>query len=313
MYSAKGAGKNRYAFFQAEMQTERRYRHELELELQAAIGTDQFFLTYQPIFNLKTMAIVGTEALLRWRHPVRGLFQPDAFIPALEASGLIIPVGRWVLLEACRQASAWRAAGHSTRMSVNASARQLDGDSLVGDVSFALSTSGLPADNLSIEITETGLMADARGAQEQLSALKALGVRIAIDDFGTGYSSLAYLQQFPVDCLKIDRSFIAGMGESREGDALIHTLMQLGRALHLETVAEGIEEAAQLTQLQFERCQLGQGFLLARPMPPEEVETLLTAAPTRKPTPIKRSPSTPRSRPLMPRPAPTPSAPATRS
>jgi diguanylate cyclase (GGDEF)-like protein len=313
MYSAKGAGKNRYAFFEAEMQTERRYRHELEMDLQAAIGTDQFFLAYQPIFNLKTMAVVGTEALLRWRHPVRGLFQPDAFIPALEASGLIIPVGRWVLLEACRQASAWRRAGYSTRMSVNASTRQLDGDSLVSDVSFALSSSGLPADDLSIEITETGLMVDAKSAKEQLSALKALGVRIAIDDFGTGYSSLAYLQQFPVDSLKIDRSFIAGMGESREGDALIHTLMQLGRALHLETLAEGIEEAAQLTQLQFERCELGQGFLLARPMPAEEVEKLLAAAFTRKPTtPTKRSPSTPRTRPLTPRPAPTPSAPATR-
>jgi EAL domain-containing protein (putative c-di-GMP-specific phosphodiesterase class I) len=316
MYSAKGAGKNRYAFFEAAMQTERRYRHELEMDLQAAVDTDQFFLDYQPIFDLTTMAVVGTEALLRWRHPVRGLFQPDAFIPALEGSGLIIPVGRWVLLEACRQASLWRSAGHAIRMSVNASARQLDGDSLVSDVSHALSTSGLPADDLVIEITETGLMADAKGAQEQLTALKALGVRIAIDDFGTGYSSLAYLQQFPVDSLKIDRSFIAGMGESREGDALIHTLMQLGRALHLETLAEGIEEVAQLTQLQFERCQLGQGFLLARPMPVEEVEKLFNAPPTRPPamaTPTRRARSTPGPRPLTPRPAPTPSAPATTS
>jgi diguanylate cyclase (GGDEF)-like protein len=316
MYSAKGAGKNRYAFFEVEMQTERRYRHELEMDLQAAVGTDQFFLAYQPIFNLTTMAVVGTEALLRWRHPVRGLFQPDAFIPALEASGLIIPVGCWVLFEACRQADEWRKAGHSMRMSVNASTCQLDGDSLVSDVSHALSASGLPADDLIIEITETGLMADAKGAHEQLTALKALGVRIAIDDFGTGYSSLAYLQQFPVDSLKIDRSFIAGMGESREGDALIHTLMQLGRALRLETLAEGIEEVAQLTQLQFERCQFGQGFLLARPMPAEEAEQLFTAPPTCQPTgatPPRRSRSTPRPRPATPRPAPTPSAPATRS
>jgi diguanylate cyclase (GGDEF)-like protein len=318
MYSAKGAGKNCYAFFEAEMQNERRYRHELEMDLQAAIGTDQFLLEYQPIFNLTTMTMVGVEALLRWRHPVRGLFQPNDFIPALEASGLIIPVGRWVLLEACRQASAWRRVGHSIRVSVNVSTRQLDGDSLVSDVSDALSASGLPADDLIVEITETGLMADAPGAQQQLTALKALGVRIAIDDFGTGYSSLAYLQQFPVDSLKIDRSFIAGMGGSREGDALIHTLMQLGRALHLETLAEGIEEAAQLTQLQFERCQLGQGFLLARPMPAAEVEKLFTAAPPRRPktatsTPRSRATTRTASRSVTPRPAPTPSAPATTS
>jgi diguanylate cyclase (GGDEF)-like protein len=274
MYSAKGAGKNCYVVFEAEMQSERRWRHELEMDLRAAIETDQFFLAYQPIFNLTTMAVVGVEALVRWSHPVRGVLQPDEFIPVLESSGLIIPVGRWVLLEACRQAMEWRAEGHTTRMSVNASVRQLDAYSLVSDVSHALAVTGLPSDDLIVEITETGLMRDAERAQEQLIALKALGVRIAIDDFGTGYSSLAYLQQFPVDTLKIDRSFIAGMGESPEGDALIHTLMQLGRALHLETLAEGIEEVAQLSQLQSEQCHLGQGYLLARPLPPNEIKEL---------------------------------------
>jgi diguanylate cyclase (GGDEF)-like protein len=275
MYTAKGAGKNCYVVFEAEMQSNRRWRQELEMDLRAAMGGDQFFLSYQPIFNLTTMAMVGVEALVRWLHPVRGILQPDDFIPVLEASGLIIPLGRWVLLEACRQAVEWRAEGHVTRMSVNASARQLDAFSLVSDVSHALDVTGLPADDLIVEITETGLMRDAKKAQEQLIALKALGVRIAIDDFGTGYSSLAYLQQFPVDTLKIDRSFIAGMGASPEGDALIHTLVQLGRALHLETLAEGIEEVAQLSQLQFERCQLGQGYLLARPLPPNEIKELL--------------------------------------
>ena len=274
MYSAKGAGKNCYVVFEAEMQSERRWRHELEMDLRAAIETDQFFLAYQPIFNLTTMAVVGVEALVRWSHPVRGVLQPDEFIPVLESSGLIIPVGRWVLLEACRQAMEWRAEGHTTRMSVNASVRQLDAYSLVSDVSHALAVTGLPSDDLIVEITETGLMRDAKRAQEQLIALKALGVRIAIDDFGTGYSSLAYLQQFPVDTLKIDRSFIAGMGESPEGDALIRTLMQLGRALHLETLAEGIEEVAQLSQLQSEQCHLGQGYLLARPLPPNEIKEL---------------------------------------
>jgi diguanylate cyclase (GGDEF)-like protein len=274
MYAAKGAGKNCYVVFEADMQSERRARHEAEMDLRAAVAGDQFFLAYQPIFNLTTMAMVGVEALVRWSHPVRGILQPDEFIPSLEATGLIIPVGRWVLLEACRQAMEWRAEGHVTRMSVNASARQLDAYSLVSDVSHALALTGLPSDDLIVEITETGLMRDAKRTQEQLIALKALGVRVAIDDFGTGYSSLAYLQQFPVDTLKIDRSFIAGMGKSPEGDALIHTLVQLGRALNLETLAEGIEEVGQLAQLQGERCQLGQGFLLARPLTPDGVKEL---------------------------------------
>ncbi len=276
LYAAKDAGKNRFVIFEAEMQAELHSRHELEMDLQAAIGTDQFFLLYQPIFDLNDMVVVGVEALLRWNHPSRGLLQPDDFIPALEASGLIIPVGRWVLQEACRQAMVWRQGGQGMRMSVNASARQLDADSLLNDVRQALDTSGLPADDLIIEITESSLMRNTNGAQKQLTALKSLGVRIAIDDFGTGYSSLSYLQQFPVDCLKIDKSFIAGMAKTPEGDALIHTLMQLGKALHLETLAEGIEESAQLSQLQIESCDVGQGFLFARPLPPEEVQVFFT-------------------------------------
>jgi EAL domain-containing protein (putative c-di-GMP-specific phosphodiesterase class I) len=163
-------------------------------------------------------------------------------------------------------------------MSVNVSARQLDADSLLVAVAQALEQSGLDANDLIIEITETSLMRDTKGAQKQLQALKALGVRIAIDDFGTGYSSLAYLQQFPVDSLKIDRSFISGMAKSPEGDALIHTLMQLGKALHLETLAEGIEESSQLDQLQAERCDVGQGFLFARPLAAEDVTVFFGVA-----------------------------------
>jgi diguanylate cyclase (GGDEF)-like protein len=285
LYAAKEAGKNRFVLFQAEMQTALRSRHELEMDLQSALGTDQFFLLYQPIFDLKNMAVVGVEALLRWRHPVRGLLQPDEFIPALEESGLIIPVGRWVLLEACQQAMTWRRDGLITRMSVNASGRQFDADALLNDVHRALAMSGLPSGDLIIEITETSLMRNTKRAQNQLTALKSLGVGIAVDDFGTGYSSLAYLQQFPVDSLKIDRTFIAGMGLSTEGDALIHTLMQLGKALHLQTLAEGIEESSQLEQLRAEQCDVGQGFLFCRPVPPDEIAVLLqqgstpTAAP----------------------------------
>jgi diguanylate cyclase (GGDEF)-like protein len=272
LYAAKDAGKNRYVTFEDHMQDTLRYRHEIEIDLQAAIGTDQFFLLYQPIFGLEHMTVLGVEALLRWNHPTKGLMQPDEFIPALEASGLIVPVGRWALNEACRQAMEWRTRGQLTHMSVNVSGRQLDAASLVEDVRDALTESGLPPQALTLEITETCLMRDTKGAIRQLHALKKLGVRIAIDDFGTGYSSLAYLQQFPVDSLKIDKSFIAGMAKTPEGDALIHTLIQLGKALKIETLAEGIEEPSQLTQLQAENCEVGQGYLFARPLAPADVE-----------------------------------------
>jgi diguanylate cyclase (GGDEF)-like protein len=272
LYRAKEAGKRRYVIFESEMYNTLHSRHELELDLQAAVGTDQFILHYQPIFDLTDMSVLGVEALIRWRHPSKGLLQPDAFIPALETSGLIIPLGRWVMNEACRQAMVWRRLGQHVQISVNASARQLDADTLLDDVCLALEESGLPPELLIVEITETCLMRDAKGALNQLNALKSLGVRIAIDDFGTGYSSLSYLQQFPVDSLKIDRSFIAGMGKSREGDTLIHTLIQLGKALNLETLAEGIEEAGQLAQLRGEKCDVGQGYYFARPVPAEEVE-----------------------------------------
>jgi diguanylate cyclase (GGDEF)-like protein len=278
LYSAKESGKNCFVLFESEMYNAMHSRHELEMDLQAAVGTDQFFLDYQPIFNLSDMTVIGVEALLRWNHPTKGLLQPDEFIPAVEASGLIIPVGCWVLNEACRQGMAWRRQGCVVKMSVNASARQLDADTLLDDVCLALDVSGLPPELLIVEITETCLMRDAKGALEQLNALKSLGVRIAIDDFGTGYSSLAYLQQFPVDSLKIDRSFISGMGKSPEGDTLIHTLIQLGKALNLETLAEGIEEDGQLTQLRGEQCDVGQGYLFARPVSPAEIEKYFSPA-----------------------------------
>jgi EAL domain-containing protein (putative c-di-GMP-specific phosphodiesterase class I) len=198
------------------------------------------------------------------------VLEPEKFIPALESSGLIIAVGRWVLDEACRQANLWRGQGHNTNMSVNVSARQLDAGCLLDDVRAVLSQSEIPPESLTIEITETCLMRDTTSALRQLTALKTLGVRIAIDDFGTGYSSLAYLQQFPVDAIKIDRTFVSAMAKSPEGDALLHTLIQLGKALNLETVAEGIEQTGQLNQLQAEQCETGQGYLVARPLPPNE-------------------------------------------
>jgi diguanylate cyclase (GGDEF)-like protein len=279
LYSAKEAGKNRFVVFEDEMHTALRIRHELEMDLREAIGSQQFSLLYQPIFELSGHSVVGVEAVLRWQHPTRGVLSPDEFIPALEASGLVTPVGRWVLNEACRQAMMWQQAGLFTKLSVNVSARQFDADTLLKDVQGALDASGLPPDDLIIEITETSLMRNIELAQKQLKALKSLGVRIAIDDFGAGYSSLGYLQTLPVDSLKIDRSFISEMATSSEGRALIHTLLQLGKAMHLETLAEGIEESGQLTHLQVQSCDAGQGFLFSRPMESDQVEAFFKPAP----------------------------------
>src|SRR5581483_8791521 len=239
---AKSRGKDQVVLFQSGMHTVAQDRLTLEMDLGDALGGDQLFLVYQPTFDLESERAVGVEALLRWRHPSRGVIRPDLFIPIAEDSGLIIPIGRWVLEQACAQAARWRAHGHGIGMSVNVSGRQLDRDTLIEDVRTALEHSGLDPAALTLEITETTLMRDAEGATERLAALKALGVRIAIDDFGTGYSSLAYLRQFPVDALKIDRSFISGVARSEQSAALIHTLVRLGKSLKLETLAEGIED-----------------------------------------------------------------------
>jgi EAL domain-containing protein (putative c-di-GMP-specific phosphodiesterase class I) len=228
---------------------------------------DEFFLVYQPTFDLRTMSPTGMEALLRWRHPVRGVVQPDDFVPLLEEIGVIAEVGKWVLKEACRQGAAWRSSGYLIGMAVNVSALQIDTDEFVAEIEDALQTSGLEPGALTIEITETA---------GRLEAVKRLGVRIAIDDFGTGYSSLAYLQRFPVDALKIDRSFISRLTHDQEGETLIRTLVQLGKSLSIETLAEGIEESSELSLLKEEQCDSGQGFLFARPLEVDACETFLS-------------------------------------
>jgi diguanylate cyclase (GGDEF)-like protein len=279
LYEAKGAGKDRFTVFESRMQTAVKDRLELQMDLNEALLTGQFFLLYQPIFDLEAERMIGIEALIRWRHPTRGIIAPDRFIPIAEETGLIVPIGRWVLDTACEQAAAWHRRGHRLGMSVNVSARQLEHDNLVDHVQEALDSSGLDPGSLTLEITETALMRDSAAATQRLRLLKALGVCIAIDDFGIGYSSLAYLRQFPVDALKIDRSFISGIAASREAsNALIHTLVQLGKTLGLKTLGEGIEDKAQLEHLQREQCDLGQGFLLARPLEAAAVEKLLTNA-----------------------------------
>jgi diguanylate cyclase (GGDEF)-like protein len=277
MYRAKWDGKNRYVVFESGMEDTVKNRVELDMDLHEALENDEFFLAYQPTFSLSDMRPTGVEALIRWRHPRRGVLQPDAFIPLLEETGLITEVGRWVLQEACRQGAAWRRAGHSIDIAVNVSARQLDTDQLVCDIEEALSGNGLDAETLTIEITETTLMRNVEETARRLLAIKQLGVRIAIDDFGTGYSSLAHLQRFPVDALKIDRSFISGLSANKEGETLIRTLVQLGKALSLETFAEGIEQRQELSLLKDEDCDSGQGFLFARPLDPAATETFFSA------------------------------------
>ncbi len=275
MYRAKWDGKNGYAIFEASMQETIRKRMVLEMDLREALGKDEFFLAYHPTIDLASMTPTGVEALIRWNHPTRGVMQPDSFIPLLEESDLIKEVGRWVLDQACEQGARWREAGFPINMAVNVSARQLDCDQVTADIENALSESGLEPAALTIEVTETALMRDREETAVRLNAIKDLGVQIAIDDFGTGYSSLAHLQRFPVDALKIDRSFITDLKQNREGETLIQTLVQLGKALSIETFAEGIEQQSELALLKGQNCDMGQGFLFAEPLSVADTEAFL--------------------------------------
>lgn len=277
LYQAKAAGKNCYEIFNSAMQIGIQERIDLEFDLRSAVDGEQFRLVYQPIYNLDDLRLVGVEALLRWEHPIRGLIQPDEFIPILEQTGQIKEVGRWVLREACRQMSVWHARGDTLAVSVNVSGRQLDDDAVVQDVSDALLSSGLDATSLIIEITETALMRHADSTAQRLQVVKDLGVRIAVDDFGTGYSSLAYLQRFPVDCLKIDRNFISTITTSAGSKALVGTLVQLGKNLGLKTLAEGVETFGQMDHLRDVHVDEAQGFLLSRPLDPDVLEAKILA------------------------------------
>ena len=269
MYRAKHDGKNRYVIFETTMHDVVQDRMELEMDLRAALRNDEFMLVYQPTLDLRDMSPTGVEALLRWQHPRRGVVLPSDFIPLLEETGMIVEIGQWVLDQACSQAAAWRRAGHAITMAVNVSGRQLDDGRFVVVLRDALDASGLEPEALTIEITETTLMRNTHETARLLRAIKDLGVRIAIDDFGTGYSSLAHLRRFPVDALKIDRSFIAGLSNNQQGETLVRTLVQLGKALSIETTAEGIEQARELAFLRAEQCDSGQGFLFARPLTAE--------------------------------------------
>jgi diguanylate cyclase (GGDEF)-like protein len=275
LYEAQVAGKNRVTVFEPRMDEEMHERLELETDLACALDADQLFLLYQPIFDLASARMTGVEALLRWRHPRLGVIPPDSFIPVAEATGMIVSIGRWVLEQACTQAAAWRCRGLPLDVAVNVSPRQLERTEFPAEVRDALSRSRLSPSRLTLEITETTLMHDDESTVQRLRTLKSLGVCLSVDDFGTGYSSLAYLHQFPVDELKIDRSFISATpASSGSYDALIHSLVQLGDGLGVRMLAEGIEDAAQLQLLQRQGFERGQGFYLARPLEADAVEAL---------------------------------------
>ena len=275
LYAAKGEGKHGFAVFRPEMHATVHGRLALELDLRAALERGELSVDYQPIYRLDDRSAVGVEALLRWHHPERGIVAPAQFIAAAESTGLIVPFGAWVLETACAQAHTWHERGQPLSVAVNISMLQLNDPGFADTVVAALATSRLDPAALTLEITESALMQHPERTAERLHELKALGLRIAVDDFGTGYSSLAYLQQLPVDQLKIDRMFTAGAGESADADALIRTLVRLGRSLRLETVAEGIEDERQLELLRREGCELGQGFLFSEPLAAAGIDRLL--------------------------------------
>jgi diguanylate cyclase (GGDEF)-like protein len=278
MYQAKKNGKARYEIFEPAMQARLVRTLDLETHLRRAVERDEFVLHYQPIVELANGRINGVEALVRWRHPDRGVVPPMKFVPLAEETGLIVPIGLWVLHEACRRAGGWnadRCGQPPMTLSVNLSARQLQQPDLPGVVARILLETGLDPACLVLEITESLLLHDTDATMARLQQLKALGLRLAIDDFGTGYSSLAYLRRFPIDIIKIDKSFVEEIADGPDASALARAIVQLGQTLRLVTVAEGIEAADQLAELRSSGCQLGQGYYFAKPLERDELETLL--------------------------------------
>ncbi len=272
---ATGAG---YAVFDSAMNVEALERLDLEADLRRAVDHGEFVVYYQPKVKLSTGGIIGAEALVRWQSPGRGIVSPAKFIPLAEETGLIHPIGRQVLRQACSQARAWQGytpSGSRPVVSVNLSAAQLKHPGFVREVARVVEETGVDPGAMILEITESMLMEDAEGSVETLDGLKALGVRIAVDDFGTGYSSLAYLKRFPVDYLKVDRAFVDGLGREEGDTAIVRAVMGLARALGLEVVAEGIETVEQLDLLRDLGCDYGQGYYFARPLPSAEAEEFL--------------------------------------
>src|ERR1700722_220588 len=276
MYHAKAAGRNNYQFFKAEMNFHAAERQSLENGLRHALEREEFVLYYQPKVDLETGAIIAAEALVRWRHPERGLVPPDQFIPVAEECGFIVQMGRWVLREACRQARIWQKNGApALRIAVNISAVELRAKDFVSQVGAILAQTGLQPCDLELELTETFLMQDSSSTSAVLKELKAMGVHLALDDFDTGYSSLSYLKRFPIDTLKVDRSFVRDIAIDADDASIVSAVISMGKSLHMRVVAEGIESRGQLAFLQSHGCPFGQGYLFSPPIVAREFAKLM--------------------------------------
>jgi diguanylate cyclase (GGDEF)-like protein/PAS domain S-box-containing protein len=271
MYEAKNLGRNTYQFYRSDLNSSAGERQSLESGLRHAVDRQELQLYYQPIVNLSTGAIAGVEALIRWQHPKLGVVLPDQFIAIAEESGLIVPIGHWVLREACRQAKEWRDAGLSEmRLAVNISAVELRSKEFVAGVESILADTGFDPKCLELELTETFLMQDSKSTSLVLSAIKALGVQLALDDFGTGYSSLSYMRRFPIDTLKVDRSFVRDLTMDASDASVVNAVINMGRSLHMRVVAEGVEAPDQLLFLKEHGCSEAQGYHFSRPLQARE-------------------------------------------
>jgi EAL domain-containing protein (putative c-di-GMP-specific phosphodiesterase class I) len=280
MYLAKGAGRGRVEVFDGKSHTVALENLHVINQLHSALAGNEFRLHYQPIVDLRTDTVVAVEALVRWQHPSRGLLGPDQFIHVAEECGLIVPLGAWVLQEACAQVARWNEAGAEAglepiEVSVNISPRQLTSPDIVASVRAAVLSSGIDPEALSLEITEGTLMHDAQASADTMQALRAIGVRISIDDFGTGYSSLSYLKHFPIDALKVDRTFVDGLGEEPDDSVIVSAVVALAHSLGMTAVAEGVETEIALDELRRLGCDRVQGFLLGRPAPAGELENTI--------------------------------------
>ena len=286
LYDAKNSGRSTFRFFTPEMDARASARRSLEIDLRKALALHQFELHYQPQIDLDTNAIVGFEALLRWRHPERGLVSPADFIPLAEEIGTIVPLGEWVLREACREAARWPG---GIAVAVNVSPKQFEGlPRLIESVGRALRLAGLPGCRLEIEITESSLLRNEQAVLAALRQFREMGVRVAMDDFGTGYSSLSQLQSFPFDRIKIDRSFVKGDGDRSSQNAIIRAINALGVSLGMATIAEGVETAEQLARIRAQGCSSVQGFLFSRPVAAKHIDRLLAEFPAGTPHQTER-------------------------
>jgi diguanylate cyclase (GGDEF)-like protein/PAS domain S-box-containing protein len=276
MYDAKEHGRNNFQFFRLDMHARLTENRLLEADLRSALGRNQFVLHYQPKFNLYTGDITGVEALLRWTHPGRGMVSPAQFVPIAEECGLIVPIGRWVLLEACKQSRAWSDAGLGVvSVAINVAAAEFQDKDFLSGVRAVLIATGVAPENLELEMTESALMEDAESTLVVLGALKAMGVQLAIDDFGTGYSSFTYLRRFPVDALKLDQSFVQEISADPRDADIVSAMIDIGKSAKLRVIAEGVETRAQLKFLQRHGCREGQGYYFSRPVVADQAGKLI--------------------------------------